>query len=262
MSSTDELVYEREGRVAWLLFNRPQVRNAMTWGMYDALERTCHELNEDPDIDVVVLRGVGGEAFVAGTDIKQFSAFSEAQDALDYERRIDRVMATLESLKKPTIALIEGFCIGGGAAIAMACDFRYCTPDLKFGVPIARTLGNCVSMSNISRLVDLVGPARAKEVLMLASIVKADEAKQAGLVTDVIEHQDIEGEVRKVIGKLQSFAPLTIRASKEAIHRFQKYHVPADGQDEDLIALCYTSQDFHGAVDAFINKTPHTWRGR
>jgi len=262
MNSTHELVYQREGRVAWLLFNRPQVRNAMTWQMYDSLERICLELDEDPEIDVVVLRGVGGEAFVAGTDIKQFSAFSEAQDALDYERRIDRVMTTLESLQKPTIALIEGFCIGGGAAIAMACDFRYCTPDLKFGVPIAKTLGNCVSMNNVSRLVDLVGPARAKEVLMLASIIKADEAKQAGLVTGVIEHQDIEGEVRKVIGRLQSFAPLTIRASKEAIRRFQKYHVPEDGQDDDLIALCYTSQDFHGAVDAFINKTPHTWRGR
>ncbi|EHA13688.1 enoyl-CoA hydratase/isomerase family protein [Halomonas sp. HAL1] len=262
MSSTDELLYEREGRVAWLSFNRPQVRNAMTWGMYDSLERLCLELNEDPEIDVVVLRGTGGEAFVAGTDIKQFSSFSQAQDALDYERRIDRVMATLESLSKPTIALIEGYCIGGGAVIAMACDFRYCTPDLKFGVPIAKTLGNCVSMNNVSRLVDLAGPARAKEVLMLASILKADEAKQAGLVTAVIDQKDIESEVRRVIEKLQSFAPLTIRSSKEAIRRFQKYHSPEDGQDEDLIALCYTSQDFHGAVEAFINKTSHTWRGR
>ncbi|WP_163559425.1 enoyl-CoA hydratase/isomerase family protein [Halomonas sp. NO4] len=259
--STAELEFIKDGRIAWLIFNRPQVRNAMTWDMYDALERYCHALSEDPDIDVVVLRGSGGEAFVAGTDIKQFTTFDSAQHALDYEHRIDEVIGALESLNKPTIALIEGFCVGGGAAIAMACDFRYCTPELRFGVPIAKTLGNCVSITNVSRLVDLVGAARAKEVLMLAKLFKAEEAKLAGLVTEVIAPETIEAEVRQVAERLGGFAPLTLRASKEEVRRVQAARRPAAGSEEDLITLCYTSRDFKSAVSAFINKTPHAWLG-
>lgn len=261
-TSTSELVCIRDERIAWVIFNRPEVRNAMTWGMYDALERTCQELTDDENIDVVILRGSGGEAFVAGTDIKQFTRFDTAQDALDYEERINRVLVTVESLKKPTIALLEGFCVGGGAGIAMACDFRYATPDLRFGVPIARTLGNCLSMTNVARLVDLVGVARAKEVLMLAKMVKAEDAQHIGLVTEVIDHERIEAEVRKVAEALGGFAPLTLQASKEEIKRIQASRRPARGMDEDLISLCYTSQDFKGAVDAFINKMPHTWSGK
>ncbi|MCE8033569.1 MAG: enoyl-CoA hydratase/isomerase family protein [Halomonas sp.] len=259
--STAELELIKDGRIAWLIFNRPQVRNAMTWGMYDTLERHCHALSEDPEVDVVVLRGSGGEAFVAGTDIKQFTGFETAQHALDYEHRIDAVVGALESLGKPTIALLEGFCVGGGAAIAMACDFRYCTPDLRFGVPIAKTLGNCVSIANVSRLVDLVGAARAKEVLMLAKLFGADEAKQAGLVTEVVAAEEIEAEVRKVAERLGGFAPLTLRASKEEISRVLAARRPPAGSEEDLIALCYTSRDFKSAVKAFVDKTPHAWRG-
>ncbi|MDR5906482.1 enoyl-CoA hydratase/isomerase family protein [Franzmannia qiaohouensis] len=260
-TSKAELEFIKEGRIAWLIFNRPQVRNAMTWKMYSELERHCQTLDKDPDIDVVVLRGSGGEAFVAGTDIKQFANFSTAQQALDYEHRIDEVIGALESLSKPTIALIEGFCVGGGAAIAMACDFRYCTPDLRFGVPIAKTLGNCVSITNMSRLVDLVGAARAKEVLMLAKLFKAEEAKSAGLVTEVVTPDAIEAEVRQVAERLGGFAPLTLRASKEAIERVLSARRPVAGSEADLISLCYTSRDFKSAVSAFINKTPHAWQG-
>ncbi|WP_043531946.1 enoyl-CoA hydratase/isomerase family protein [Litchfieldella xinjiangensis] len=259
--STAELEFVKDGKIAWLIFNRPQVRNAMTWGMYDALERYCKALNDDPDIDVVVLRGSGGEAFVAGTDIKQFTTFDVAQHALDYEHRIDEVINSLETLSKPTIALIEGFCVGGGAAIAMACDFRYCTPELRFGVPIAKTLGNCISIANLSRLIDLVGAARAKEVLMLAKLFKAEEAKLAGLITEVIAAESIEEEVRQVAERLGSLAPLTLRASKEEVRRVLAERRPAAGSEEDLIALCYTSRDFKSAVSAFIDKTPHAWLG-
>jgi len=143
----------------------------------------------------------------------------------------------------------------------MACDFRYCTPDLRFGVPIAKTLGNCVSISNVSRLIDLVGAARAKEVLMLAKLFKAEEAKLAGLVTEVIASDAIEAEVRQVAERLSGFAPLTLRASKEEIRRVLASRRPAAGSEEDLIALCYTSHDFKSAVSAFVNKTPHAWRG-
>lgn len=262
MEQQAEVECAREGRLAWVTFNRPEVRNAMTWGMYDGLERLCAELEKDDSVDVVVLRGKGGEAFVAGTDIKQFTQFDDAADAIDYERRIDRVIERLETLQKPTIALLEGFCIGGGAAIAMACDFRYATPELKFGIPIARTLGNCVSMNNIARIVGLVGAARAKEVLMLARLLKAEECYNAGLVTQIFAAQVIEEEVRAVADKLSSFAPLTLKACKEGIRRVQANQRPAPGMDDDLISLCYTSQDFRNAVDAFIHKKTHTWLGK
>ncbi|MCG7601085.1 enoyl-CoA hydratase/isomerase family protein [Halomonas sp. McH1-25] len=257
-----ELECIREGRIAWVIFNRPEVRNAMTWGMYDELERLCDELEQDEGVDVVILRGSGGEAFIAGTDIKQFETFNSPTDAIDYEQRIDRVIERLETLQKPTIAMLEGFCVGGGAAIAMVCDFRYATPDLKFGIPIARTLGNCVSLNNMARIVDLVGGARAKEVLMLARLLKADESLSAGLITQVSQPESIEDEVRAVAAKLSSFAPLTLRACKEGIRRVQASRRPEPGMDKDLIELCYTSQDFHNAVDAFINKKPHSWLGK
>ncbi|MGH8417360.1 MAG: enoyl-CoA hydratase/isomerase family protein [Pseudomonas sp.] len=257
-----DVEYIKEGRLAWVIFNRPEVRNAMTWEMYDALESLCDELDQDEEVDVVVFRGKGGEAFVAGTDIKQFSSFETADHAINYEHRIDRIINRLEKVQKPTIALIEGYCVGGGAAIAMACDFRYATPDLGFGIPIAKTLGNCISINNLARLVNLVGGSKAKEVIMLAKIVTAQESARIGLVNDVFESTKIEEEVRSIADRLCSFAPLTLKATKEGVRRIQESRRPAPGTDKDLVELCYTSQDFKNAVDAFINKKPRSWLGR
>src|SRR5256712_11882402 len=135
----------------------------MTWAMYDGLMDACEKVDADADLRVLILRGAGGKAFVAGTDISQFRAFSTPQDALEYERRLDRVMGRLEAVTKPTIAAIEGYAVGGGAAIAGACDLRYCTPESQIGIPIARTLRNCLSVANCARPVDLLGPAPAKD---------------------------------------------------------------------------------------------------
>ena len=174
----NELLYEIDGPLAFVTFNRPQARNAMTWAMYDGLVAACERFDADPDLRVLVLRGAGGKAFVAGTDIAQFQGFRTAEDAITYERRLDGVIDRLEAVARPTIAAIEGYAVGGGAAIAMACDFRYCTPESQIGVPIARTLGNCLSMANCARLVDLVGPARAKDLIYRARLVGGDEALQ------------------------------------------------------------------------------------
>ncbi|MGC3874691.1 enoyl-CoA hydratase/isomerase family protein [Halomonas sp. GXIMD04776] len=258
----ESVIYEQRGGVAWIGFNRPKSRNAMTWEMYDALEAHCDRLSTDDDVRAVVLYGVGGEAFVAGTDITQFAHFSTPQDALDYERRIERVVDKLETLNKPTIALIEGVCVGGGAALAMVCDFRYCTPSLKFGVPIAKTLGNTLSITNVSRLIDMVGIARTKEVLMRAHLLDADEAQQAGLVNAVFASDVIVDEVTSLAEEFAQFAPLTLQASKALIGRVQAQRRVALEAGDDWVSTCYMSDDFKSAVNKFVNKVPFDWIGR
>ncbi|KAA0012818.1 enoyl-CoA hydratase [Billgrantia pellis] len=257
----DSLIFRREGALAWIGFNRPDSRNAMTWEMYDALEACCDRLAVDDDVQAVVLHGVGGEAFVAGTDINQFAEFSQPEDAVAYERRIDRVVGKLEALPKPTIALIEGACVGGGAALALACDFRYCTPSMKFGVPIARTLGNTLSMTNVSRMVDMIGVARTKEALMMAKLFDAEEARQVGLVNGVFAPETIVDEVTSIAAEFGRRAPLTVRASKALVGRVLEARRAAADAGDDWVTTCYMSDDFQAAVNKFLNKTPFEWTG-
>jgi enoyl-CoA hydratase/carnithine racemase len=257
----DSVTYDVRNGVAWVGFNRPQSRNAMTWEMYDALEKQCDQLAEDDTVHAVVLHGVGGEAFVAGTDISQFAGFTQPNDAIDYERRIDRVVGKLETFPKPTLALIEGACVGGGAALALVCDFRYATPTLKFGVPIAKTLGNTLSINNVSRMIDMLGVARTKEALMMARLFGADEALASGLVNQLFDAEVIYSEVAAVAEAFAKRAPLTLQASKALIGRaLEQRRLPADASD-DWVTTCYMSRDFAAAVDKFVNKTPFEWSG-
>ena len=176
----DHVLVSRHGPVVTLTFNRPQARNALTWAMYERLYETCEQVDADDSVRVLVLRGAGGKAFIAGTDIAQFTAFTTAADGLAYERELERRVARLERVAKPVIAQIQGFATGGGLEIAAACDLRIATPDAQFGVPIARTLGNCLSMEAYSRFVDLLGPSRVKDLLLTARLLSADEARSAG----------------------------------------------------------------------------------
>lgn len=260
--SDESVILRREGGIAWIGFNRPASRNAMTWEMYDALEACCDRLAQDDEVVAVVLHGVGGEAFVAGTDIGQFTHFAAPDDAIGYERRIDRVVGKLEALPRPTIALIEGACVGGGAALALVCDFRYCTPSMKFGVPIARTLGNTLSMRNVSRLVDMIGVARTKEALMMARLFGAEEARQAGLVNAVFDAEVIHEEVAAIAAEFAGRAPLTIQASKALVGRVLAERRPVPEAGDDWVTTCYMSDDFKAAVNRFVHKTPFEWRGR
>lgn len=248
--------------VAWVGFNRPESRNAMTWTMYDSLERLCRELEADPQVVAVVFHGCGGKAFVAGTDIKQFADFDGGEAGVNYERRIDQVIAGLENMRKPTIAMLEGFCVGGGAAIALACDFRYCTPSLKFGVPIAETLGNCLSVTNVSRLMDLLGIARTKEVLMAAELIEATEAASIGLVSDVFAADAIRQEVACKAQAFAGRAPLTVQATKEVINRVLAHRRTTADASDDWVRACYGSRDFKAAVNRFVSKTPFEWTGK
>jgi enoyl-CoA hydratase len=257
-----EILFQVKGEVATITFNRPQAMNAMTWNMYDRLVAYCDELDQRDDVRVAVLQGAGERAFVSGTDISQFQAFSTAQDAIDYEHRTSEVTGRLEQVRKPTIAMIHGVCVGAGASLALACDFRYADPHLRFGIPIARTLGNCLSLSGYARLVDYVGPAKAKELIMLARLIPAEEAISIGLVTEIVPAEQLAARVTEIAHRLASLAPLTLAATKEAIRRVLVSRAPEGREGEDLILSCYLSDDFRGAVQAFVEKRAYTWTGR
>jgi len=257
----DELIALRSGSVQWVVFNRPGARNAMTWHMYDRLVEVCQEVNADRSVRAMVLTGAGGRAFVAGTDIAQFRAFTTESDALDYEARGNHVMRTLETVRVPTIAAIAGPCTGGGAGMAAACDLRVVSPSARYGFPIARTLGNCLSMQNYARLFTLLGPARAKDVLLTARLMGADEMVACGLAREQVpDEESLLPRAQALADELATHAPLTMWASKEAMRRIRERLVP-EGADSDLILSCYMSADFKEGVEAFLAKRKPEWRG-
>lgn len=255
-----DMLYEVRDGVAFLTFNRPEARNAFTFAMYERLAEVCAEVDADTSIRAMVLSGAGGKAFAAGTDISQFRAFSGPEDALQYESRIERVLDALEGCRVPTIAAISGACTGGGAGIAGCCDLRIAAANAKFGLPIARTLGNCLSMTNFSRFADLIGSARLKEMIFLAKLVDAEDAKAIGLVSEVVaDHAAVLARAEEMARMVATHAPLTMLACKRALRRLRP--TIAKGEGDDLVVMCYTSQDFREGMDAFLNKRPPVFRG-
>jgi enoyl-CoA hydratase/carnithine racemase len=239
--------WERRGPAAWITFNRPEAHNAMTFAMYEELHACCERADASDDVRVLVLRGAGGRAFVAGTDIRQFLDFSSGEDGLEYESTIDRIVGRLERVRVPTIALVDGFAMGSGLALSAACDLRICSPAAVFGLPIARTVGNCLSMENYARLAALIGEARVKDIVFTARRVEADEALAIGLATEVVE--DASARVEELASQLADHAPLTLWATKEALRRLRP--VP-DG--DDLVREVYGSAEFRERVKAFLER--------
>jgi enoyl-CoA hydratase/carnithine racemase len=258
---TDELLYEIEDGIGRITFNRPAQRNAFTFAMYERLAEVCAEIETDDRVKALILTGAGDKAFAAGTDISQFRAFKTPEDALAYEARIDRVLGALERCRVPTIAAVVGACTGGGAGIAAACDLRIAAVGARFGFPIARTLGNCLSTGNYARLAALIGPARVKEIIFLARLVEAEEAKSIGLVSEVLDSPDaLHARAREIAAIVAGHAPLTLRATKEALRRLKDKTLV--DEERDLILSCYMSEDFREGMDAFLAKRPPVWKGR
>jgi enoyl-CoA hydratase len=257
---SDDLLYEIRDGIGRITFNRPQARNALTFAMYDRLAEICQEAPKDKSIRVLLLTGAGDKAFASGTDISQFKAFDKKEDALEYEGRIDRVLTALETCPLPTIAAIQGACTGGGGGIAACCDLRIAVPNARFGFPVARTLGNCLSMGNFARLNALVGPARVKDMIFNARLIEAPEALAIGLITEVVsDPAKLMERAEEVARTVASHAPLTLRATKEALRRLMP-RIPK-GEGDDLILMCYMSQDFREGMDAFLNKRKPQFRG-
>jgi enoyl-CoA hydratase/carnithine racemase len=249
MPSSD-FAWDITGSSAVLTFTRPDARNALTWEMYDALERACAAANEDDRIRVLIIRGSGG-AFAAGTDIAQFSSFTGGADGVAYERRLDGMAERLEAVRVPTIAVVDGPAVGGGCLIAAVCDLRICSDRARFGVPVSRTLGNCLSLANTARLADLIGTGRLRDLLLTGRLVDAGEALAIGLATRVVPVDQLDATVQTLAGELGTRATSTVRATKDLMVRLRTFRTPPAGAADDVIEQCYGSAAFREGVAAF-----------
>ena len=257
---SQEILYEVNDGVGRITFNRPEARNAFTFRMYERLAEICKGASADSSLKVLVLTGADETAFAAGTDISEFKKFSTPKDALDYEVRINALLDGLERIPIPTIAAIAGACTGGGSTIAACCDLRIGAANARFGVPISRTLGNCLSMANYARLAALIGIARAKEILFTGRLVESAEARALGLLSEVLQdYASLQARANELARTIATRAPLTLRATKEAMRRIKEKMTPEE--DNDMILSCYMSRDFQEGMDAFLNKRPPKWTG-
>ncbi|MDH3665399.1 MAG: enoyl-CoA hydratase/isomerase family protein [Paracoccaceae bacterium] len=256
-----DLHYGVVDAIGWITLNRPDTRNALTFEMYEGLAEICANAPTDGSVKAIVIHGAGGRAFAAGTDMTQFRGFSTPQDAWDYEAKMDGVLEEIERCPIPTIAAITGACTGGGAAIAACCDLRITDARLKFGFPIARTLGNCLSVSSLARLSDLIGPGRVREIIFTARLVGAEEAEAVGLVSEILDDAEaVMARAEELAAHLATHAPLTLRVTKEGLRRLRDNGPGAE--DKDLIETAYMSEDFKEGMEAFLAKRAPQWKGR
>jgi enoyl-CoA hydratase/carnithine racemase len=254
-----EVRLELRNGIAHITFNHVAARNAMTVGMYQSLKMICEELTKSSVVRVAILRGAGGKSFVSGSDIAQFASFQNGDDGIRYEEGIDGYLAPLAMLPIPTIAVIDGMAIGGGLAIASCCDFRISTPDARFGVPIAKTLGNCLSAGNVAWLVAHLGVNVVKRMLLLAELMTAPELLKQGYLLAMYSAEELESEANQLAERLMKLAPITQKSSKQTLARIIKNNLP---DCSDLIRECYGSNDFKNGVVAFMDGKPPVWTGK
>lgn len=254
----EDVSITRQDAVLTVTFDRPEQHNALTFAMYEGLFDACERADAEDGVRVLVVRGAGGRAFAAGTDISAFREFTDEADGVAYEERITRVVNRLEDVTVPTVAAVNGYCLGGGLALAAVCDLLVATRSSRFGVPIARTLGNCLSMNSVSVLVAKLGASRALDLLLRARLLDAEEAAAAGFVAEVCADDALDQALGEVVDTLLQHAPLTMWATKVAVARLRRQSLP-DG--DDLVAAAFGSDDFHRAVAAFGSRQPARWSG-
>jgi enoyl-CoA hydratase len=255
-----DIIIERKEGIAEVKFNRPEVRNALTFEMYEVVYNLCVEANETEEIRAIVFAGVDSSAFASGTDIGLLQGIKDGKGGTEYEERIERVVGMVERCRVPTIAAIAGACTGGGAALATACDLRIGAKNMRFGYPMAKTLGNCLSLPNSARLIFLIGPGRFKELLLTARLMGAEEAYATGLVSEVVEPLDVLARAHELAVRIAENAPLTIWAAKEAVRRLHEHLQSTDFND--VIEKSYQSDDFRLGVESFIKKQMPNWSGK
>jgi enoyl-CoA hydratase len=243
-----------DGPVATIGFSRPETRNALSLAMYDELSAACGQIAAAQGLRATVLRGTNG-AFIAGTDIAEFRSFMTGEDGVRYEARLERGVAEVEALPVPTLAVIDGPATGGGLMIAAACDLRIASSRARFGVPVARTLGNCLSRANLARLERAFGQGRTHRMLLLADLLDADEALAAGFLVGLAEPELLETRVAEIVGKLVANAPLTLAATLAFMRLGAE-------PEEKVVARVYGSRDFKEGVASFLAKRAPVWAGK
>ena len=262
MSTTDdELLYEIRDEIGLITLNRPQARNALTFEMYERIADICANAPTDGSVKAIIMRGAGEKAFAAGTDISLFRDFGDPQQGIDYEKAAERNFNKIASCPIPTIAAISGACTGGGAGIAAICDMRIAARNLKYGFPIARTLGNTLSADTLARLVSLIGEARVIDLIFTSRLIEADEALAIGLVNEL--HDDCDAVMDRawaLATQLKAHAPLTMRAIKTTLRRIREAQPKVD--DLDIVAQVYSSADFREGLEAFLAKRKPEWQGK
>ena len=245
-----------DGNIAQITFNNPSARNAMTWPMYEELQGLCNDLAQKSEIRVVILRGAGDKAFVSGSDIEQFVGLKKDEA---YEQAVDRIFASLQELPMPTIAVIEGLAVGSGLLMATACDFRISTPQARFGIPVAKTLGNCLSPSNLNWICAHLGIPMVKKMLLSAELVMAPELLETGFLYQTADASEITEAANTLAKKLAALAPMTQKSSKLGIARLLRHNLP---DCTDLMRETYNSQDFREGVNAFLEGRSPQWKGK
>lgn len=249
----------RAGAVGRLVLDNPGARNALTAAMYAELEAGCRELAGDPSVRLVVIQGEG-PAFAAGTDVQDLLAIRTGADGVAYEARITRVLDAVRAVDVPVVGLVDGPAVGGGLAILACCDLVYATPEARFGAPVARTLGNCVSPATTARLRAVLGRAAVTELLLTGRLISAAEAHAAGLVRAVVAAEEFGGLVEDLERQVSRCAPLSVAAAKEIGRRLDDR--AGDVEHDDVYHQVYGSADFHEGVAAFLAHRPPAWTGR
>ena len=260
---TDKALARIENGIGWLTFNAPEKHNALGTEMSEGALKALEIFAKDPAVRVVVLTGAGEKAFVSGADISEFEKRrSNAEQAEHYDTKTGGVHRFVKDLDKPTIAMIRGYCMGGGLALAASCDLRFCSDDSQFAIPAAR-LSIVYRQDFLQWVLDLVGPSHVKDILFSARRLKADEALRIGLVNRVTTKEDLEGAVKEYCAKLVDNAPLSLRGSKLSVEELLK-----DEHDRDnklisrLSADCFNSADFKEGRTAFMEKRKPVWQGK
>lgn len=255
----DEVTTERSGAVVTLTLSNPSRRNAISYRMYDQFEEACNAIGDDEEIRILVLRGAG-DSFAGGTDIRHFVELTNGKLGVEYERHMARVQSSLLRLRIPVISVVRGVCVGGGLVLAALSDLVYCTPEARFGSPIAHTLGNTLSGPSLARLYECFGRRRTSEMLMTARLFGAQEALRAGFVNSVEEPGDLEAKLAEVVSAILQCAPLSLRSFKELERRIDSAALAVSS--EDVFATVYGSADFREGVDSFLGKRPAQFRGQ